>query len=345
MTMPDVTIYGAGIFGLSVAWACLQRGANVSVVDPHGVATGASGGIVGALAPHVPEQWNAKKAFQLESLLMAEDWWQNVFEVSGQSPGYARDGRIQPIADENQLTLAYARTDGAKALWQARAEWRVTRSPGTFAPYSPTGYYVIDTLSARIHPRKACKALATAIIRRGGKISANASVASGYEIWATGWRGLTELNDHHHRLVGAGIKGQAILLKHAAAGAPQIFADGIHIIPHADGTTAVGSTTERDFSAETTTDDQCNALLISAQKWVPSLADAPQIFRWAGVRPRSRSRAPMLGHHPFRKKAYIANGGFKIGFGMAPLASEKMADLVLENRNSIPPEFAPEASL
>jgi len=32
----------------------------------------AAAGIVGALAPHVPEKLNAKKAFQRDSLLMAE---------------------------------------------------------------------------------------------------------------------------------------------------------------------------------------------------------------------------------------------------------------------------------
>ncbi|WP_336043342.1 FAD-dependent oxidoreductase, partial [Pseudooceanicola nanhaiensis] len=71
----DVTIRGAGIFGLSIAWVLLRKGATVRVVDPHGPGAGSSGGIVGALAPHVPEAWNAKKAFQLDSLLMAEAFW------------------------------------------------------------------------------------------------------------------------------------------------------------------------------------------------------------------------------------------------------------------------------
>ena len=53
--MDEVTIRGAGIFGLSIAWECARRGTKVTVVDPHGVAAGSSGGIVGALAPHVPE--------------------------------------------------------------------------------------------------------------------------------------------------------------------------------------------------------------------------------------------------------------------------------------------------
>ena len=53
LAMVDVTMRGAGIFGLSIAWECLQRGASVQVIDPYGVASGASGGLVGALAPHV----------------------------------------------------------------------------------------------------------------------------------------------------------------------------------------------------------------------------------------------------------------------------------------------------
>ena len=77
----------------------------------------------------------------------------------------------------------------------------------------------------------------------------------------------------------------------------------------------------------------------------PVLADAPVIARWAGVRPRSRSRAPMLGLHPFEDGTYLANGGFKIGFGMAPLAGEVMADLILDGVNRIPEDFAPAQSL
>ena len=69
--MADLTIHGAGIFGLSIAWLALQKGASVTVVDPNGPGAGASGGIVGALQPHTPDPWNEKKQFQLDALLMA----------------------------------------------------------------------------------------------------------------------------------------------------------------------------------------------------------------------------------------------------------------------------------
>ena len=106
MATADVTVRGAGIFGLSLSWACVQRGARVRVIDPGGPGAGSSGGIVGALAPHVPENWNAKKAFQLESLLAAESFWRGVESASGLSAGYARTGRLQPLADADALDLA-----------------------------------------------------------------------------------------------------------------------------------------------------------------------------------------------------------------------------------------------
>jgi glycine/D-amino acid oxidase-like deaminating enzyme len=53
----------------------------------------------------------------------------------------------------------------------------------------------------------------------------------------------------------------------------------------------------------------------------------------------------MLGRHPLRTDHFIANGGFKIGFGIAPRVADVMADLVLEGRDTIPSDFAPAVSL
>lgn len=344
MATVDVTVRGAGAFGLSVAWACLKAGATVRVIDPCGVAAGASGGIVGALAPHVPEQWNPKKAFQLESLLMAETWWAEIEAASGMFSGYGRTGRLQPIVDDAALALAKTRAQGAATLWQGRAIWDIVTPTSDFAPPSPTGLLIRDTLSARLHPAQACAALAAAITARGGDITTQAC-DEGHVVWATGWDGLRDLTQRHTRMVGAGVKGQAVLLDFDAGSAPQLFVDGLHIIPHGDGTTAIGSTTERDFDDPTSTDTQCDTLLDKARAAIPALASAREIRRWAGVRPRSRTRAPMLGKHPFEDGHFIANGGFKIGFGMAPLAAEHLSRLILTGEDLIPPDFAPMASL
>lgn len=346
MAMADVTVLGAGIFGLSVAWACVQRGAKVRVIDPHGPGAGSSGGIVGALAPHVPEQWNEKKAFQLDSLLMAANFWAEVEAAAGLSAGYARLGRLQPVADAAALELARARALSAVDLWRGQAEWQVVRAEacGEWVPHSPAGWLIHDTLTARLHPRQACNALVAALRAKGAEVVADHQ-AEGRVISATGVAGLEEANTRLSRAFGNGVKGQAALLALDMRDAPQLFADTVHIVPHADGTVAIGSTSEREFGNATATDDQLDHLIARARAVVPALRDVPVIARWAGLRPRSRSRAPVLGMHPVHTGQYIANGGFKIGFGMAPKVAQVMADLVLDGVDNIPAGFRPEASL
>ncbi|MEE4188949.1 MAG: FAD-dependent oxidoreductase, partial [Roseobacter sp.] len=140
-------------------------------------------------------------------------------------------------------------------------------------------------------------------------------------------------------------KGQAAVFEYDAKGATQLFVEGLHIIPHLDGTVAVGSTSERDYAEPDTTDAQLDEIVARARAALPVLKDANVVSRWAGVRPRARSRAPMLGHWPGRPGHFVANGGFKIGFGMAPKTAEVMSDLILEGRNAIPAGFEVEASL
>lgn len=345
MAMADITIYGAGIFGLSIAWSCVTRGATVQVIDPYGVGAGSSGGVVGALAPHTPENWNDKKQFQFESLIMANRYWGAVEQAGGLSTGYARSGRLQPINDDRALELAKTRRVGAKQLWQGVAEFEIVKAAGTWSPKSESGLVIHDTLSGRMHPRMTCAALVAALASKGCDVVAEGA-PDGIIVEATGWRGLLELAEQMEQPVGNGVKGQAAVLQFATApNAPQLFADALHIIPHSNGTVAIGSTSERLFDDPTSTDQQLDDVVSRAKHAFPVLQNARVIERWAGVRPRSKSRAPMIGHHPIRKDAFIANGGFKIGFGMAPKIAEVMADLILNGTDRIPEGFRPEASL
>jgi glycine oxidase len=349
MATADVTVMGAGIFGLSIAWECARRGARVAVMERARVGAGSSGGIVGALAPHVPEQWNPKKAFQLDSLLMAPEFWAGVAEADGVDPGYARTGRLQPVADPAALDLARSRSIGAAALWRGEAIWEVVGVANDgWQPAVACGFAIHDTLSARLHPRHAAEALVAAIRARGGSVTVGADTPTGAGpvIWATGAAGLAALGADLGRDIGGAVKGQAALF--ACPGyemQPQLFVDGVHIVPHGDGTVAVGSTSERSFDAPDTVDEGLDAVISKARAACPALASAPVIERWAGLRPRAKSRAPMLGGWPGRTGAFIANGGFKIGFGMAPKVAAVMADLVLEGRDAIPAGFRVEDSL
>ncbi|MGJ8582599.1 MAG: NAD(P)/FAD-dependent oxidoreductase [Marinosulfonomonas sp.] len=346
MATVDVTIMGAGVFGLSIAYMCARRGAKVQIIDPNGPAFGSSGGIVGALAPHTPERWDTKKAFQFESLMAAGSFWAGVDEMSGRSSGYVRAGRLQAISDDHTLNLARERIEQAADLWQGKADWRVVpRSEfGIWAPESPTGLLVHDTLSAIIDPNAACNSLLSALESLGIFVVPDGH-AAGKIVWATGYEGLLHLSDEFGCLVGNGVKGQAALLQYDAGDVPQIFVDGIHFIPHRNGTVAIGSTSERYFDTPSETDAQLEDLIERAKTIMPILAEAKVLQRWAAVRPRAKSRSPILGRYPGKPDQFVANGGFKIGFGMVPKSAQVMADLVLKNLDTIPDEFTVEANL
>ncbi|RDC73969.1 FAD-binding oxidoreductase [Rhodovulum sp. 12E13] len=343
---------GGGVWGLACAWEMARRGARVRLIERDRIGAGASGGVVGALAPHAPERWGPLKAFQLDSLLAAEGFWAGVADASGLSPGYARTGRLQPIADAAALARAEERVAAARTLWRGAADWRVidAAEAGDWAPASPTGKLVHETLAARLHPRQAGAALAAAIRARGGEVVEGHGAAAPEPetepvIWATGAAGLADLSAAFGREVGRPVKGQAAVLGLDRPGTPQIGGEGLFVVSHEDGTVAVGSTAERDFGDPHATDAQLDDVIARARATVPALREAPVLHRWAGLRPRARSRRPMLGGWPGRPGHHVANGGFKIGFGLAPGVARVMADLVLDGRDTIPQGCRVEDSL
>lgn len=340
MARVDLTVRGGGAFGLCIAWEAARRGARVRLIEATRIGAGSSGGVVGALSPHVPENWNPKKQFQLESLLMAATFWAEVAQTSGLETGYGRVGRLQPLADVAAVELAKKRHETANRLWGGQAEWRVIpATQAAWEPNTPSGWLVHDTLSARLHPRMAAAALVAAIRAKGSEVMEGEGRDEGPVIWATGVQGLRDLSADLGRPIGDGVKGQAISLKFDAGDAPQLYADSLHIIPHADGTVAIGSTSEQNWQHDTGTDGLLETVYARAIAALPILADAPVLERWAGIRPRAKTKAPILGQWPGKPGHFVANGGFKIGFGMAPKVATTMVDLVLEGRDAIPEGF------
>ena len=204
------------------------------LVDPNGPASGSSGSIVGALSPHVPERWEPKKQFQLESLLMAQSFWSNVTEQGGLSTGYMRTGRLQPIATQNVLALSHTRTENAKELWQGQAQWSVipVDPDNPWEPHSPTGMLIHDNLSAHMHPRMACAALVAALRSKGVEVQPDAP-DQGKVIWAAGVQGLAELSRDYEQEFAERIFDQIMGFgeygfpeSHAASFAHLVYASG-----------------------------------------------------------------------------------------------------------------------
>ncbi|MCY3675884.1 MAG: FAD-binding oxidoreductase [Rhodobacteraceae bacterium] len=346
----DLEIVGMGVFGLSIAWECSKRGARVSVVDHQHYQRSSSYGLVGALTPHVPEPWESKKQFQFDSLLMAEDWWKEVYSASDIDPHYCRCGRLQPIMDKKGYELAKLRSDEAQTNWKRQAEWKIVRTTDCsgWKPKSPIGWLIADDLSARINPRMAIKSLRKALVSNNVPLmilNGQEETKCEYRVLATGTAGLISLSSELGLPLVAHEKGQAMLIDYDASDQPIITGGGVNLVPQPNGLTAVGSTTERYFTNPYKTDYRLNELYSKAIELVPEVGNSRIVEKWAHDRPRSVTRAPVLGAHPTRENTFLANGGFKIGFGLAPKIAEVMAELILNGNNLIPHKFSLENAI
>jgi glycine oxidase len=297
----DVLVVGAGVYGLATALAFARTGRSVRVLDRAGVGAGASGNPVGVLAPHSPEGWSPQKALQREVLLSAGAYWRGVAREAGFDPGHARLGRMMPLRTPADLARALMRREAATVRW-GPGTWRILTPAEAVAWLAPAACRqgaVLETLTARLAPRRALAALAAALAASGGRIEAPVRVASVRP-------GLAVLGDGERRRAGlvvvaagagtaslvggiTGVKGQALVLVADArtagglAGMPVLGDRGLWIVPHADGVVAVGSTSERAWTGEEP-DGQGEALLARARGPLPL--------------PRRCAGGGALGRHP-----------------------------------------------
>ena len=250
---PDVIVVGAGIFGLWAARHAIKRGQRVLVLEKRRVGEGASGGFLGALMPHMPDRWNAKKQWQYDALTSLADAIGEVQSDTGLDCGYRQCGRLMPLVHEKMPEIASARIAGAKAHWvdgagqQAyRMELLAPDFSGTVAENwlsekaAPYGA-VHDTLSARVDPRAYLGALAHYVrspghglgeIREGCEVasfreeqsgvsvtlSSGETISGGQLVIASGWEVYDLLakagaSFNGNRVTGQGVKGQAVLLE------------------------------------------------------------------------------------------------------------------------------------
>lgn len=340
-----LTVAGAGVFGLAVAWEGLRRGMAVTVIDPGGPGAGASGGVVGALSPHPPAPWSDRKATQVAALRAAPGWWTEVAAAGGLDPAHAAIGRAIPLRDAGARARAEAQVAAARAHWGGAA-WRILDAdalPGWLAPEAAPFGLARETLSARIFPRAAVAALAAAIRAQGGEIrQGRIALADAPRplVLATGAASLLPA------LPCGGVKGQAALLAaEAPPGAPMLYDDGLYVVPQPGGLVAVGSTSEADWTDPTAVDERLEAVIARARALSPALAGAPIVEGWAGLRPRAALPDPMVGAVPGLPGVFVATGGFRTGLATAPAVGAATAALVLGADPGLPETWSVPAHL
>jgi len=260
--------------------------------------------------------------------------------------GYGRVGRYIPLDDSYEAEKARGRCAGAERLWANEFSWQVLPGAPHITPEAAPYGVVYETLSARISPRLACAALAAAVVASGGEIAENHPVEKlqGVSVIAAGIGSEALLTPYLGSGKMRGVKGQSVLLSGGLpAGSPVIYGNGVYIIPHADGTVAVGATSENKFAEAFSTDALLDAVLAKAIAIVPVLANAKVLERHAGLRPRAPKPEAMLGQ--LDDCTFVATGGFKTGLGNAHVIAAALVQLVRGETPDIPKDLSPKHHL
>ncbi|WP_027997319.1 NAD(P)/FAD-dependent oxidoreductase [Sinorhizobium arboris] len=352
--MCEVLIVGGGVMGLWAAVMAARAGFTTRLLERGAIGSGASGGLLGALMPHMPDRWNEKKQFQFDALMSLEGEIAGLEAATGLSAGYRRSGRIMPLGKPHLREIALGREQDAARHWctpSRRFHWHVREADaGGWPPAEAAPFGVVhDTLAARVAPRSLLAMLRAALdqfphvrCEEGAAVISlepargRLSLADGraltfdHLVLAAGVESfffIDGLTQPRRAPSGGAVKGQAALLRADIDPAlPIIFSDGLYIVPHENGQVAVGSTSENRFDQPYSTDDQLDALLARATTFAPALLGAPVIERWAGLRPRATGREPMVGRHPDHERLFVLTGGFKVGFGLAHALARSVID-------------------
>ena len=349
----DCLVIGAGILGLWAARHAIKRGERVLVVEKRTVGAGASGGFLGALMPHMPDSWNAKKQMQFEGLLSLEAAIAELESDTGLDCGYRRCGRLMPLVHEKMRDLMARRISGADEHWQGKFQMAMLDQPPENCLSVDIAQYgaSFDALSARVNPRDYLAALQAfvepvATLMEGAEVVAiepdadrvildsGDAISAGRIVVANGWEAYSLLQPFMEELnngksIGRGVKGQAVLVEHDHDDTmPIIYHDGAYVVPHAGNRVAIGSTSVKDwqggeFPEPNAFDPGDMNFYERALELVPVLRDAPIVGRWAGVRPRNtlqgRGTEPYFGPVPGHDNLTALIGGFKITFGVGHL--------------------------
>lgn len=363
----DIAVAGAGIFGLSIAHRAIRKGLRTIVLEAAHVGAGASGGVLGALMPHMPARWNPKKEFQFQALSSLEEHIRQLEQETGLSCGYARCGRILPLTTQDKLDHHLERAEESRLRWHPertgftyKVEPAGSRSDWLDASAAPFGI-VYETLAARTSPRGYLAALA-AFVRRHGTLIENTEVASHDEasstvrlangetvssatlVLAGGFSAFDLIERFTGERIGRGEKGQALLMEgEGLEDRPAIYCDGLYVVPHGNGTIAIGSTSDREFADAAPSPPRSAELVERATRFCPQLAGRQVLSDWAGIRPRCHKRDPLAGRLPGSRSVYAATGGYKISFGIAHQVAECLVAEIMQEqgRYQLPQTFEP----
>jgi glycine oxidase len=355
--MLEIVVIGAGLAGFAAALALWERGAAVTLVEvsrPGAGATGASAGML--VAQYESEGPDEKFRLCLESRRRYPEWAAKVERLSGRELSVRWDGLLVANFTSREHEQAVATADwqvseGLEAeVVNAEDAARIQPgvSPGVASYLWLPGEGQLDSqilagalwdAIGRTEIRLITGKGAAGILSQGGGVVGVSLVDGGtleadrVVLAAGAWSGT--ISGLPRTLPVRPVRGQMLRFPAGAVSLERIVAShaGRYLVPRADGTVLAGSTMEDVGFDRSITDAGLTTIHESVSQLVPAFADRRPVERWAGLRPISADRRPVLGPDPEMDGLLYATGYGRDGILVSPLVGAVVADLAVSGES------------
>jgi glycine/D-amino acid oxidase-like deaminating enzyme len=337
--VPDVLVIGGGVVGAATAWALVEAGCSVTVLEPEFAGAGSTGAAMGHLV--VMDDSDA----QFSLCRYSRDRWTAVLGDFPDATEVEEAGTLWLATTAAELAVAEAkvavyRSKGVSAeLLDTRqvAEAEPSLRPGLAGALRvPDDLICYPPAVARELVKRAVAGGARLLrgrraieVESGGvRLVGGERLAAGQVVVAAGAhsaalvpglpvmprRGHLVITDRlplrvRHQVVELGYLDTA----HALGGASVAF----NVQPRRTGQLLVGSSRELVGFDQRLNRPLLGRMLDRAIGFLPALGEAPASRSWFGFRPATPDSLPLIGHWPALEGVWIATGHEGLGITMA----------------------------
>jgi len=307
-----ILVKGAGVAGLTAAFALARKGLNVTLTDPNPPGAGASHYAGGMLAPWC--EGETAPLIVVDAGIRAIDWWDAAL------PGLVeRKGTlvVAPPRDQSELDRFARRTTHHEWLDEAAIAALEPAIAGRFR----RGLFFPE--EAHLDPRLAMAALTDALTRMG--------VAILHEADERGYAHIIDCTGRAAIAPGSqlrGVRGEMLYLKtnEVALSRPVRLLHPripLYVVPRGGGRFMVGATMIESEHDGPVSVRSLMELLNAAYTLHPAFGEAEVIETGAGIRPAYADNIPRI---TGSGRYWAINGLYRHGFLMAPALAEELVE-------------------
>lgn len=132
-------------------------------------------------------------------------------------------------------------------------------------------------------------------------------------------------------------RGQMAALRPGTMPVRRVLRGPAYLVPREDGRLVAGATVEHVGYEKAVTAAGITRVLSDAVRMIPSLAGAPIVETWSGLRPDTPDHLPVLGPTDL-EGLWFATGHFRNGILLAPATAQALGEWITEGRTALPVE-------